>query len=190
MERILGPEILCYLSWQRTFIILKELALSGTSRKTAVTDYGICASMVHRADYHLLGLPHLIRLSPVQNAVRLALLIVDVAGFVGLPPNALFVKCMALQLKEAMEEVDVWKVEPCEDEIIRLRVWILFIGVVLSSASKERRWFIPGIVEGSDALSLNSCDELEQLLVQFLCPGSGFTKEIDGIWEEIAKLKS
>ncbi len=94
MIKLLGPQILCYILWQKNFLMMKEMSISGDLRGMTVDDYGVSSSMVHRADYHLLTLPFLTELSPLRNLVRLVLLISDMSTFIGLRSGTTYV-CMS-----------------------------------------------------------------------------------------------
>ncbi len=54
VTEVLGPEVLCWISWQRNFVLFEELTLVGYL-PASVDDFAVAASMMHRAGYQLLG---------------------------------------------------------------------------------------------------------------------------------------
>ena len=99
VSEVLGHEVMCYISWQRNFVLYKELTLLG-HLPTLVEDFAIAASMIHRADYHLLSVPFLHRLGPLQETTRVSLLIADVAVIIGLPAKNISRKKLSKSTEE------------------------------------------------------------------------------------------
>ncbi|ETI19984.1 hypothetical protein G647_08999 [Cladophialophora carrionii CBS 160.54] len=188
--KLLGPQILCYVSWQRQFLMMKELANAGTWRKMTVEDYGISSSMVHRADYHLLTLPHLTQLSPVRNLVRLVLLIGDIAAFIGLPSGPLFVPRLSVQLKGALRAVNLCDLPNLGDEVVRLILWACFYGVELSIGLAEHPWFLLYLRQSQRILGLHQPAEVLALLVSFMYTEKQFFKISAIVWKDASGEES
>ncbi len=185
--RLLGPKILCYISWQRNFVIFKELSLLG-HLSASVDDFGTAASMMHRADYHLLSLPFLHQLSPTQEAVRLSLLVADVAVIIGLPPKTLLVKSLASQLKKAMREAMRSLHESDDSSIKKLLLWCCFIGAHVSSGLKERPWFLVQLIDIMSLLRIQGQDQVCEVLTSFLYTKNLFSRVSCSVWEEMDEL--
>ena len=185
---LLGPRILCYIHWQKNFLLMKEMATSGHLRKMTVDDYGISASMVHRADYHLLGLPYLTQLSPLQNLVRLALLISDMSSFIGLPPGTMFIGVLALQLKRALKAMDLSRLEYFDEDIVRLILWACFLGVELTMGLEDQAWFLSHLSQGQKVLKLPKRDEVLGLLASFMYTEDRFVKTAGIVWTDLREV--
>ena len=184
MLKLLGPQILSYLPWQRNFVMMRELAAKGYLRKMTVEDYGIASSMVHRADYHLLTLPYLTELSPLTNLVRLVLLISDVATFVGLPPGTTFVSCLTMQLKDALIAMDLMQMEDFEVVLNQLVLWACFYGLELSAGLEEEWWFLSRLRQSLDILDFHKPVDAFEVLVSFMYTQRQFVKMSPKVWTE------
>ena len=146
--------------------------------------------MISRADYHLLSLPMLTELTPLQNAVRLALLIADVASIIGLPPMTLMSRTMAAQLKRAMLELEFpsrWDSEP--ESIARMLFWACFIGTHVSTGAKERPWFVLQLIGGMQRLKLRGKQDVLDVLTGFMYTERLFERVQSAVLEEIEELR-
>ena len=187
---MLGSKLLLYIDWECKFVRYKEYCIAGVIAKTTINDYGILASMISRADFHLLSLPVLTELSPLQNVVRLALLIADVASIIGLPPMTLMARTMAAQLKHAMLGLEFpsrWESEP--DAIARMLFWACFVGTHVSTGFKERPWFVLQLVQGMQRLKLRGKQDVLDVLTSFMYTERLFSRVESAILEEVEELR-
>ena len=183
----LGPKILCYISWQRDFVLFKELALAG-HLEASVQDYGAISSMMHRADYHLLCLPYLHQLTPLQEAIRLSLLIADITIIIGFRSKTLLIKSLASQLKKAMQ-LAVCTVSDLEDSSVsKLLFWSCFIGAHMSTGLKERPWFLMQLIKNMRTLGIDTQQATREIVLSFLYTDGLFSKAFESIWEEMEEL--
>lgn len=169
ISKKLGPKLLSYLQWQINFLRYKELCLARIIPKTTSQEFGILCTMLCRADYHLLCLPLLSDLTPFQDTVRLALLIIDTASLIGLPPGTTMAKVMAIQLRRAMLDSEVstlWMTE--QREVLEVLFWACFVGAHVSAGSKERPWFIVQLAKGAAKLGLKGKRDMLEVLLKFL----------------------
>ncbi|KAJ9616493.1 hypothetical protein H2200_000212 [Cladophialophora chaetospira] len=187
MRKLLGPQVLFYIQWQRIFLMMREMTMSGHLEKVTVEDYGISSSMVHRADYHLMTLPYLTQLNPLRNLVRLVLLVSDISTFIGLRPRTMFVCCLALQLKEALLAMDLASVANLEEDVVRLMIWVCFYGVELSLGRGEQLWFLSYLRQSQEVLNLHDRAEILELLVSFMYTERQFIKISAIVWEAVAE---
>ena len=187
---MLGSKLLSYIDWECKFVRYKEYCIAGVIAKTTIHDFGIVASMISRADYHLLSLPMLTELTPLQNVVRLALLIADVASIIGLPPMTLMSKTMAAQLKRAMLELEFpsrWESEP--ESIARMLFWACFVGTHVSTGVKERPWFVLQLIRGMQRLKLRGREDVLDVLTSFMYTERLFERVQSAVLEEIKELR-
>ena len=161
--------------------------MSGYLGKMSVEDYGISSSMVHRADYHLLTLPYLTQLCPLKNLVRLVLLISDMSTFIGLRRGTMFVCCLALQLRDALQAIDLGSLEDLEEEVVRLVLWACFFGVELSVGREEQSWFLSHLRQSQEILNLHRPADVLELLVSFMYTERQFRKISAIVWETMTE---
>ncbi|KAJ9611643.1 hypothetical protein H2200_004827 [Cladophialophora chaetospira] len=169
VSKKLGPKLLSYLQWQINFVKYKELCVAGFMPNTTPQEFGIVTSMICQADYHLLCLPFLSTLTPLQDVVRLTLLIADVASFGGLPSRTTMARAMSSQLKRAMLDSDLpalWKIET--REIAEVLFWACFVGAHVSVGCKERPWFIVQLVRRMEKLEVKDERDVLDVLLRFI----------------------
>ena len=187
VSEVLGHEVMCYISWQRNFVLYKELTLLG-HLPTLVEDFAIAASMIHRADYHLLSVPFLHRLGPLQETTRVSLLIADVAVIIGLPAKTFLVRSLASQLKKAMQLAILSLSEPTDPSVTAMLLWSCFLGAYASTRLKERPWFLMQLIKRKIALGLRTQDQVSEVLSSFLYTDKLFKNVLSSMWEEIEEL--
>lgn len=183
----LGPKLLCYLAWQKNFVLFKELALMGSTRVT-LENYGVTASMIHRADYHLLSLHYLHKLTPVQEVARLSVLIADICAISNIAPKTLLARSLAGQLKKALQVALRSMSGQEKGELGRFLMWSSFLGAHMATGCKERPWFLMQLISLGEGLRVTRVEQLREIVLSFLYSQTLF-KDMGGpIWEEMEEL--
>ena len=67
---------------------------------------------------------------------------------------------------------------------LRLPIWILFIGALISHKSTERSWFIIELARSCASVGVTGQDGLRVVLGAFFHPHFPFLENLREIWEE------
>ncbi|EXJ59500.1 uncharacterized protein A1O5_12125 [Cladophialophora psammophila CBS 110553] len=183
--KLLGPHILSYIPWQKNLILMKEMSMSGRLKRTTIEDYAIATSMVHRADYHLLSLPYLTDLSPVQDVVRVVLLIADMSTFLGRFRGTASATSLALQLKGTLEAMNLPNMEYFEHGAVCLVFWACFYGLDLSRSAGDRLWFMSHLKRCLKVLRLSEPADIFKLLVSFMYTERQYSGISEIVWKDL-----
>ncbi|KIW87088.1 uncharacterized protein Z519_12385 [Cladophialophora bantiana CBS 173.52] len=144
------------------------MSMYGLLKRTTIEDYAIATGMVHRADYHLLSLPYLTNLSPVQDVVRVVLLIADMSTLLGRFRGTASATSLALQLKRTLEAMNLSNMKYFEHGAVCLVLWACFYGVDVSRSAGDRLWFMSHLKRCLKVLRLSEHADIFKLLVSFM----------------------
>jgi hypothetical protein len=129
-------------------------------------------------DYHLLSLPFQIRLTPLQESVRISLFIFYYLTLLRFAPAV-----MSEMLQASLQKTDLpsfWS------PYSSLLLWVIFVGVHVSRTKKERPWFVFYLARGVKLLEIQTLDQLRDVLSRFFYLDRLFGKSLTKIWEEVS----
>ena len=119
-------------------------------------------------------------LTPLQDSVRLALYLSTQPLIYVTRPNSAYVRNLATQIKDSLEEVDVQSLDVSHRELL---LWMLFITAHNSKGEEGWTWCVPRIVEMIDFLGYSVVEQVENMLRGFYHFGDLFTATIIDAWK-------
>lgn len=179
----IGFDILDVIIPLRRCILFKELSETGRIL-TVPVEVSLFFNIQHQAEHHLLSLPSRTILSPIQECVRLTILISLFAMTMRFMPAFTFTRVMVYQLKDTLEGTVLSSSSPNLD----LRLWVLFIGAHISKGLKERPWFVLQLARVSRLLGLNSVQQIKSELIRFVYLDWLHGQSLADMWDEISLI--
>lgn len=132
-------------------------------------------------EHRLLSLPFESALSPLDDCIRIALLLYTDIGVWNTPLYVAWVECMVARLESAVATLKSYSTSRPYHELI---LWMLFLGryAVGAHMKLERTWFNENLSETIDTLKVTRWEEASQILSGFFYVDRIFGRRFFKIW--------
>ena len=180
----LGDYLIKALVAFRTVLLFNQLCSTEIISPT-VADGDSIANLKQRLMHHLTTIPQLPQRQPlslIQDSTRLTMLICLMMTYTSFSPQSYYTQMLAHRLQLASARM--LQTGKVTHSILRLSVWILCIGALISHELTERSWFIVNLAQIGARLNLKTPENLRGLMDSFFNPHFEFLERVEDIWEE------
>lgn len=185
-RRLLNLDIMRALARTRMYLLFGELSFIGVIQP-ALEEIEFFYSKQRSVEYDVLSMPFDMTppvLTPIQEAVRLSLMIFAFAASTKFVPMSAYTSILAYKLKETLKPLDLgpfWSSD--------LLLWVLFFGAHVSKHLEERTWFIACLARNTTQLDLTSAYAVQQVLLNFFYFERLYRDSLLEIWDEISSFR-
>ena len=186
----LGGYLIKSLVAFRTVLLFNHLC-STKIISPMVADCDSIANLKERLMRHLMTIPRSTKLQPlsaIQEAARLTMIICLMMTYLSFSPQAYYTQMLAHRLQ--LGSAEMLRVVKATPSVLRLSLWILCIGALISHELTERSWFIVQLAKVCAYLNVKSREGLKEVMNSFFNPHFTFLENVDDIWEEMEMAAS
>ena len=185
-RRLLNPAIMRALARTRMYLLFRELSFIGITQP-ALEEVEFFYSKQRSVEYDVLSMPFDMPppvLTPIQEAVRLSLMIFAFAASTKFVPMSAYTLFLVHKLKETLEPLDLDSLWSSD-----LLLWVLFFGAHISRHLEERKWFIACLARNTTQLDLSSADAVQEVLLNLFYFERFYRDSLLEIWDEISSVR-